>query len=687
MLSVIIPVYNVEKYLRRCLDSVINQTYKDLEIICVNDGSTDSSLSILKEYERKDKRIVIINKENGGLPSAWNAGLNAVGAEYVTFVDSDDWVEKDTFELAYNAITQNNVDYVYWSANIVWEYKNAIHEKHLEKYFSLKYSGVTPALKNIIENTPVTVWSKLYKTQILKDNDILFHTTSGHADCLFWAMYAPYAQKGYYINKKLYNYVQRENSITGSRYTEKTNETFAYVVMIPILINYYNKHNLTTKYIDFLIDNIKTLFYLDYNYKDKKYCNKVLSKVSDDLKNTDLGILKNNAFITNILNKKIVEKKQNYSILERFFSLKNNNQHKILCFLGLRFKFKRKKNDLKKIQLRLNDFEKKEIYESGLYDGKYYLTQVQDDSLNKYTGIEHYLKQGWKNGYNPSALFDGVSYVCRYNIKENPLLHYLHKGRFAYNDPYLYNVYGYDIDSIREYNEYKDKRKNSKVIYTCITNDYDDLEDIQGYKYIAQDWDYICFTDNEKLIQKKQIGIWQIRPLAYHQMDNTRNNRWHKINPNLILPEYEESIYIDANINILTNKLFNLIEQNPKKDLILPCHANTDCLYKEFQWVLNDKIDKQEIMEAHLDLLKKEGFPKYYGMPENNVIYRKHSNPKIINIMNDWWYMLEHYTKRDQLSLAYILWKHNIQTDDVICFPNTRIDYKNFCTFIHRGKR
>ena len=92
-ISVIVPVYNMEKYLVRCLESIVNQTYPDLEIICVNDGSTDSSAKILETYASKDKRIKLITKENGGLSSARNAGINAATGEFITFVDSDDWIQ------------------------------------------------------------------------------------------------------------------------------------------------------------------------------------------------------------------------------------------------------------------------------------------------------------------------------------------------------------------------------------------------------------------------------------------------------------------------------------------------------------------------------------------------------------------------------------------------------------------
>ena len=119
--SIIIPVYNVEKYLKKCLDSVINQTYKDIEIICVNDGSKDGSENILKEYATKDSRIKIIEKKNGGLSSARNAGLDVASGEYCYFVDSDDWIELNTIEKLTDIILSNDVDVVVHSANNIPE--------------------------------------------------------------------------------------------------------------------------------------------------------------------------------------------------------------------------------------------------------------------------------------------------------------------------------------------------------------------------------------------------------------------------------------------------------------------------------------------------------------------------------------------------------------------------------------
>ena len=110
MISVIVPVYNAEKYLKKCLDSLVNQSYKDLEIILVNDGSQDGSEKICKDYEEKDSRIILINKNNGGPSSARNLGIEKANGEYLSFIDSDDYLALDFYEKLEKSITKNNAD-------------------------------------------------------------------------------------------------------------------------------------------------------------------------------------------------------------------------------------------------------------------------------------------------------------------------------------------------------------------------------------------------------------------------------------------------------------------------------------------------------------------------------------------------------------------------------------------------
>ena len=112
LVSIVIPVYNVENFLRECLDSVVNQTMNELEIICVDDGSTDNSLNILKEYQKKDNRVKVISKSNSGYGNTMNVGTDAATGEYVGIVESDDYVKNDMFEVLYKNAKQFNADIV-----------------------------------------------------------------------------------------------------------------------------------------------------------------------------------------------------------------------------------------------------------------------------------------------------------------------------------------------------------------------------------------------------------------------------------------------------------------------------------------------------------------------------------------------------------------------------------------------
>ena len=121
-ITVILPVYNVEKYLKQCLDSIVNQTFKDFECLCVNDGSTDNSLSILQEYAQKDKRFKIITQKNGGTSVARNTGIKHTNTKYLTFIDSDDWITENYLEILYNKIEETNADIVRASYKFYFEH-------------------------------------------------------------------------------------------------------------------------------------------------------------------------------------------------------------------------------------------------------------------------------------------------------------------------------------------------------------------------------------------------------------------------------------------------------------------------------------------------------------------------------------------------------------------------------------
>lgn len=164
--SIIIPVYNVESYLRRCLDSVVNQTLKDIEIILVNDGSTDGSLAICEEYAKNDDRIKIVTRKNGGLSAARNTGLEHATSEYIGFIDSDDWVDTNFFEELYKTATENDCDIAFGDIVRKGEKKHKIR-LNIQKVEIAETFEDKLALAQGIKNPGV--WNKIYK-RYLFDN-------------------------------------------------------------------------------------------------------------------------------------------------------------------------------------------------------------------------------------------------------------------------------------------------------------------------------------------------------------------------------------------------------------------------------------------------------------------------------------------------------------------------------------
>ena len=168
-ISVVVPVYNVEKYLKQCLDSILVQTFSNIEIICVNDGSTDNSRKILEEYKNKDSRIKIVDKKNGGLSSARNAGMKVAVGEFISFIDSDDWIEPTMLEKLYESMTTHNTDITICAVHQFDEQKQKNDDSN--KYYTLEYFDESfdnkvfsyEDVRPFIMDVCVMAWNKLYR--------------------------------------------------------------------------------------------------------------------------------------------------------------------------------------------------------------------------------------------------------------------------------------------------------------------------------------------------------------------------------------------------------------------------------------------------------------------------------------------------------------------------------------------
>lgn len=213
LISIVVPIFNMEKYLEKCVNSIINQTYSNLEIILVNDGSTDRSGAICDNYKKIDKRVKVIHKDNGGLSDARNAGIKIAKGKYIGFVDSDDWLELDMYENMYNEMCLSDADVVicgriieYANGNCVkWYNKKRLEMDNIDALISL----------NSFCSFDMAAWDKLYKTNLFKD--ILYPYGKKCEDCYTTYKIFDKCKKIVYLPKCYYHYYQREGSISNGK--------------------------------------------------------------------------------------------------------------------------------------------------------------------------------------------------------------------------------------------------------------------------------------------------------------------------------------------------------------------------------------------------------------------------------------------------------------------------------------
>lgn len=213
-ISVIVPIYNVDKYLSKCIQSISNQSYNNLEIILVNDGSTDNSLSIAQYYANKDKRIIIYSQQNKGLSEARNSGLKISTGDYISFIDGDDWIEDKMLETMLTSAIQNNSDFVCCHL----QYDNIYNQKTTNKKIIFEYEILenNEILKDtlLVRNIKTSVVIKLYNKIFLTHNNIYFYPGIINEDSYFSIIVAFYAQKVSFTNYIFYHAIERNDSIS-----------------------------------------------------------------------------------------------------------------------------------------------------------------------------------------------------------------------------------------------------------------------------------------------------------------------------------------------------------------------------------------------------------------------------------------------------------------------------------------
>lgn len=220
-ISIVVPVFNVEKFLKKCIESIISQSFSNFEVLLVNDGSTDGSLDICLQYTKIDDRVKVINKKNGGLSDARNAGIKYATGKYICFIDSDDFIEKEYLQKLYKNIVKYNSDVSMCEYFITDENGQKIQ---IEKFNNekLKYISGKKLIESIYSRNPtisIVAWNKLYKRKLfanIKYSKGRLYEDQFIAVPLFWSV-----KKVSLIDAPLYNYVQRKGSIMNSKINKK----------------------------------------------------------------------------------------------------------------------------------------------------------------------------------------------------------------------------------------------------------------------------------------------------------------------------------------------------------------------------------------------------------------------------------------------------------------------------------
>ena len=486
-ISVIVPVYNVEKYLTECLNSIINQTLKEIEIICVNDGSTDNSLEILKEYASIDERIKIIDKENDGQGYARKIGLDLAIGEYILFCDSDDKYESNNaFEILIDEVTKLNVDILlfginFWYKNKIESFKVTYGQK--QKVFSSK------ELINYIYETNVEIYCKLYSNAFLKRyNDwffpkkvYMYQDAPFHRQILLRADKIGVCEECFYRQRKFNN-----NSVVRSKFSIKKIEGYSKSLHAEYdIIKKANKLDELKKQFVYYILNTA------YNFVIREYAHPLLIQnlkiILKEFKSLIDSVIKDNPISNKLLEFPFINKDRiffykaiirfDYDSFVLYFNkkyIKNKNrgiQIKDEIIKNRDFSIEQKNNEIKDLctQNNIQDQEIKQLQnswsyrigrlityplsiplefykyihdynlvkKSGLFDSKYYLANNEDVKKAKINPIKHYLKFGWKEGRNPSEKFNGNDYLNkRPDVRVAgicPLVHYLKFGKNEYD--------------------------------------------------------------------------------------------------------------------------------------------------------------------------------------------------------------------------------------------------------------
>ena len=271
--SIIVPVYNCEKLVGRTLERLMKQTLEEIEIICINDGSTDGSLEVLQQFEKKDGRIKVVSQQNGGLSAARNTGIKNASSSYLMFCDGDDLFDEKMCEIMVEAIESADVDIVACGTEVEYDAHSEIADSD-RNYYRIKFVGRKYINDEIMTKTDVSVCDKIFKAELIRKYKIAFPDKLNNEDYYFYNAYMSVAKTIFFVNQKLYTYIRHDDSIMSENF-EGNSYSPDHLLIVQELFKFYRRTGFINSHTNFFWDQFSESYWFSYEHSAKKYHKKI----------------------------------------------------------------------------------------------------------------------------------------------------------------------------------------------------------------------------------------------------------------------------------------------------------------------------------------------------------------------------------------------------------------------------
>lgn len=680
-ISVVIPIYNTGKKLWRTLKSIENQTLgiEYIEVLMINDCSTDKiTLDILNEFVKKDNFKLIDLKDNQGRPGIpRNIGIKESSADYIMFLDHDDFFEISALEKLFNEfVFEENkpLDLVFGTYAPVVNEKATIYFDDKDKDGYVHDLTESPRL---ITYPAPSIWTKLFKKEVIIKNNILFPHILGE-DAIFLDKFLLKAKGIKYLQRSLITFHDLgDQSITNNvtlrylregvyseyylkKYFEMENVSNYFKYRVDVLANfhfkkYVNQSKLTEEEIRLVFPKYvwamkQVEIYGSDLLLSQEVCDIILANNVERI----IEIRLPNTNKQNVLYITVLDETNSFPLIDSLDKLLNEVNVYAITYTDFKIKL---------WACNLNNFALlREINFNDRIPNFYQLNNFYKDIFDNFKIDKVFFRHFGSN----KIMFYYRSMIQTQKI--TPI-------SFA-SDRNIVTIYGENSKNLLnnlDFNYLDSVNLNPKhekgVVYTAIFGDYEDLLDP---KIINENLDYICFTDNPNL----KSDVWNIKlipdyvddfnkfnnKISFEDLDYTRRARTIKTLPHVFLKEYDFSIWIDAGF-LIVGDVINFINRYTKKDFLGVEHSIRHCLYDEAYEVLSLKMDDEELIKKQIKRYEDDNYPRNNGLIESGILFRRHGKDEIMKVMEDWFYEIINYSKRDQISFNYVAWKNNLDFD------------------------